>query len=65
MTWIIIIAVAIVFFLFYNSYKGMKDIKYVEKSGGLRIKYQELIDFILTNEKLKLKQNNFNNIEIG
>lgn len=65
MTWIIVIVLAIVFFLFYNSYKGIKDIKYVEKSGGLKIKYQELIDFILTNEKLKLKQINSNNIEIG
>lgn len=65
MTWIIIIIGAIISFFIYNSYKGIKDLKYVEKSGGLEIKYQEFIDFILSNEKLRLKQINSNNIEIG
>lgn len=64
MIWIIII-VAIVAFFLYNGYKGAKDIKNVEKYGGILNKYNILIEFIMTNKKLKLNQINSNNIEIG
>jgi hypothetical protein len=63
MIWTIILVVVI--FLIYNGYKGNNDIKNVEKFGGLENKYNILIKNIMSNEKLKLRKINSNNLEIG
>lgn len=60
-----VIIIAIVIFILYNSFKGNQDIKNVEKHGGLQNKYNELIQCIMSNEKLRLRTINPNNIEIG
>ncbi|PZD78537.1 hypothetical protein [Mesonia sp. K7] len=64
MIWAIIILVIVVLFI-YNGYKGNKDIKNVERYGGLEFKYGVLIQKIMSNEKLKLRKINSNNLEIG
>jgi len=66
MTYIIgiILVIAVMAFIILFAL-GQKDIKYVQKSGGLFLKYKLLIDRILSNEKLKLIKNHPNNIVIG
>lgn len=64
MIWIIVLAV-IGFFL-YLGIKGGKDIKNVEKYGGLDNKYKTLVNKMLYHsQKLKMKKINSNNLEIG
>ncbi len=64
MIWVIIILVVVVFFI-YNLFEGNKDIKNVERYGGLELKYGVLIQKIMSNEKFKLRSINSNNLEIG
>lgn len=63
MIWIIIVIVGLA--ILYNMSKGSKDIKNVEKFGGLENKYGILIKNLMSNEKLRLRKINSNNIEIG
>lgn len=65
MTYIIIGIVVIIVFLVYNASKGGQDIKHVEKDGGLENKYRTLIKYLMSNEKLQLRNVNSNNIKIG
>jgi len=65
MTYFILIIIAIIIIFFYNAFKGGKDIQNVEKYGGLRYKYTELIGYLMSNEKLILTVINSNNVEIG
>lgn len=65
MTYLILIIIAIIIIIIFNAFKGGKDIQNVEKYGGLRYKYTELIGYLMSNEKLKLTVINSNNVEIG
>jgi len=57
MTWVIIIAVVVIFFI-YNGIEGNKDIKNIEKHGGLEVKYNVLISLgIIPRSLLRMKRN--------
>ncbi len=62
---ITLIIVAIVIFIIYTGYKGNQDLKYVESFGGLKKKYNTLIQNLMSEEKMKLNIINSNKIEIG
>ncbi|MCT7905079.1 Uncharacterised protein [Candidatus Ornithobacterium hominis] len=65
MSWILIIVALGVTYFLYIGYKGNKDIKNVEKYGGLKIKYNTLIELIMARSSTtRLQQINSNNIRI-
>jgi len=62
---IYIVIIAFITFIFYLSFKGNADIKNVDKYGGLKKKYETLIDQIMArNSFYQLNELNSNNIEI-
>lgn len=62
---IYIIILAVIAFIIYLSVKGNADLKNVNKYGGLKIKYKQLIDLIMSRNKYyQMNEINSNNIEL-